>query len=105
LVIHFIIFGIHLTFVEAVILILKHATLLRLSNKSKAALIQADLNYQESNIDLKIQEYLKTISSEDVIQFSGFIKVTEIGVFVLLFITTISYQTFSIILVFSENRG
>ena len=84
---------------EAVILILKHATFLRLSNSQEAASTQAGLDYQESNIDLKIQEYLKTFSYEDVNQFAGFIKATEIGVFVFLFDTTISYQTFSIILV------
>ena len=84
---------------EAVILILKHATFLRLSNNTKAALTQAELDYQESNIDLKIQEYLKTSSYEEVNQFAGFINATEIGVFVFLFDTTISYQTFSIILV------
>jgi hypothetical protein len=90
--------------VEAVILILKHATLLQ-SDKPEAALTQAELDYQESNIDLKIQEYLNTLSSEDVGQFAGFIKAAEIGVLFLLFVTTISYQTFSIISVFSESRG
>jgi hypothetical protein len=77
--------------VEAVILFLKHTTFLQLSTATlKAALTQAELDYQESNIDLKIQEYLKAFSSGDasVVQFSGFIKATEIGarigVFVLL---------------------
>jgi hypothetical protein len=93
------------TFVEAVILILKHATLLLSSINSKAALTQAELDYQASNIDPKIQEYLKVLSSEDVGQFAGFIKANEIGVFILPFVTTISYQTFSIISVFSESRG
>ncbi|KAN0140823.1 hypothetical protein V8E53_001267 [Lactarius tabidus] len=69
-------------FVEAVILFLKHTTFLKLSTATlKAALTQAELDYQESNIDLKIQEYLKAFSSGDasVVQFSGFIKATEIG--------------------------
>jgi len=61
----------------AVILILKHATLLQ-SDKPEAALTQAELDYQESNIDLKIQEYLNTLSSADVGQFAGFIKAAEI---------------------------
>jgi hypothetical protein len=86
-----------------VILILKHATLLRQSHEPEGALTQAVLDFEASNIDLKIQEYLKTFSSED--QFAGFIKATEIGVFILLFVTTISYQAFSIISIFSENRG
>jgi hypothetical protein len=84
---------------------LRHATFLRLSNNSEAALTQAELDYQESNIDLKIHEYLEAFDSEDVGQFAGFIKATEIGVFVLLSVATISYQTSSIISVFSENRG
>ncbi|KAN0140830.1 hypothetical protein V8E53_001274 [Lactarius tabidus] len=68
-------------FVEAVILILKHTTFLQLSTGTlEVALTQAELDYQESNIDLKIQEYLNAFSSGDasVVQFSGFIKATEI---------------------------
>jgi hypothetical protein len=95
----------YLTFVEAVILILRHAAFLQLSNESEAALTQAELDYQESTIDLKIQEYLEAFASEDVSQFAGFIKATEIGVFVLLSVTTISYETISFISVLSENRG
>jgi hypothetical protein len=106
LVFYFIISRLYLTFVEAVILILRHATFLRLSNANpEATLTQAELDYQESSIDLKIQEYLEAFASEDVSQFAGFIKATEIGVFVLLSVTTISYQTISFISVFSENRG
>ncbi|KAN0137602.1 hypothetical protein V8E53_004653 [Lactarius tabidus] len=95
----------YLTFVEAAILILRHATLLLPSNESEAALTQAELDYQESSIDLKIQEYLVAFASEDVSQFAGFIKATEIGVFVLLSFTTTSYETISFISVLSENRG
>jgi hypothetical protein len=100
--------GVYLTFVEAVILILKHTTFLRLSTPElTAALTQAELDYQVSNIDLKIEEYLKAFSSSDasVVQFADFIKATEIGVFVLLSVTTMSYQKFSIISALSENRG
>jgi hypothetical protein len=53
-----------------------------LTNKAKVALTQAGLDYQESNIDLKIQEYLEAFPSEDEGQVAGFIKATEIGVFV-----------------------
>ncbi|KAN0136631.1 hypothetical protein V8E53_005678 [Lactarius tabidus] len=73
--------GVYLTFVEAVILILKHTTFLRLSTPElTAALTQAELDYQVSNIDLKIEEYLKAFSSSDasVVQFADFIKATEI---------------------------
>jgi hypothetical protein len=105
LVFYFIISRLYLTFVEAAILILRHATLLLPSNQSEAALTQAELDYQESSIDLKIQEYLVAFASEDVSQFAGFIKATEIGVFVLLSFTTISYETISFISVLSENRG
>ncbi|KAN0137564.1 hypothetical protein V8E53_004615 [Lactarius tabidus] len=68
----------------AIILILRHATVLRLSNANgpKATLTQAELDYQESSIDLKIQAYLEcqveAFASEDVSQFAGFIKATEI---------------------------
>jgi hypothetical protein len=105
LVFYFVISRLYLTFVEAIILILRHATFLRFSNTPGAALTQAEVDYQESNIDLKIQEYLEASTSEDVGQFASFIKATEIGVFVLLYVATISYQTSSIISVFSENRG
>ena len=73
-----------LTFLEAVILILKHATFLCLSNmSSESALSHAGLHYQEANIDLKIQEYLTTTSQEQsVVQFVGFIMATDIGVFI-----------------------
>jgi hypothetical protein len=84
---------------------LRHATFLWSSNKPRAALTQAAVDYQESNIDLKIRAYLEASNFEDVGQFASFIKATEIGVFVLLSVATISYQTSSIISVFSENRG
>lgn len=88
----------------AVILILKHATFLWLSNKPESALTLAELDYQKANIDLKIQEYLKAFSSEDfVVQFAGFIKATEIGLFILLSLPTISHQAFSTISVSAQS--
>ncbi|KAN0129103.1 hypothetical protein V8E53_013099 [Lactarius tabidus] len=90
---HFIMFTLYLTVMKAVILILKHATLLCLSNKPEAALTRVGLNYQEANIDLKIQEHLKAVPPEDFVeQFAGFINVTEIGLFILPSITTLSHQ-------------
>jgi len=80
--------------VEAVILILKHATFLRLSNFScKSALTHAELAYREANINLKIQQFLKTFSQENPVQlqlFSGFIMGIDIGLFILVFVTIIS---------------
>ena len=84
LVFYFTIFRVHLTFVEAVILILKHATLLRLSNLSPvSALTQAELDYQEANVDLKIQQHLTVSSQEHSVELlMGFIMATEIGWFI-----------------------
>jgi hypothetical protein len=72
-----------LTFVKAVILILKHATILRLSNQSpKSALTSVERDYQRADIDLKIQQYLMTTSQEQSIeQFVHFIMATDIGLF------------------------
>jgi hypothetical protein len=79
--------------VEAVILILKHATSLRLSNhSSKSALTQAELVYQEANIDLKIRQFLKMSSQEHSIQlFAGFIMGIDIGLFIVESVTIISH--------------
>jgi hypothetical protein len=76
-----IIFRGYLTFLEAVILILKHATFLRLSNlSSESALTHVDRDYQEENINLKIQQHLAASSQEhSVVLFAGFIMATDIG--------------------------
>ena len=105
LVSHFIIFRLYLTFLEAALLILKHATVLRLSNTQKSALSQANLYYNKVKIDLTIQKHLLAYSSEDSVeQFVGFIMATEIGVFILLPVTIISHQAFSTISVFSQSQ-
>jgi hypothetical protein len=73
-----------LTFVEAVILILKHTSFLWISNESEAALTLAAVDYQKANIDLKIQEYLKAYSlKHSVEEFAHFIMATEIGIWLL----------------------
>jgi hypothetical protein len=78
--------------VKAVTLILKHATLLRASNLPKAALANVDLDYQRGNINESIQQYLTACASDvSVEQFADFIMGTEIGWFLLLFVTSISY--------------
>jgi hypothetical protein len=68
--------------VEVVILILKHATTLRLSNKSAQALNLAELDYREANIDLKIQYHLMAFTPEDSVEnFADFIIAINIGLF------------------------
>ena len=91
---------------KAVTLILKHATLLRTSNKPEAALTSVDLDYQRQNIDQSIQQYLSACASDiSVEQFADFIMGTEIGLFILLpFVTSISYYPFSDISVLSHCR-
>jgi hypothetical protein len=67
--------------VAALILLLKHATSLRtLSLSPASALTHAELDYQESNIDLKIQEHLMASSQQLSVQkFAAFIMATDIG--------------------------
>ena len=86
LVFHFIIFRAYLTVVAAVILILKHATLLRLSSviSSLSALTQVEQNYQEANIDLSIQQHLNASSSQEhsIELHVGFIMAAHLGLFI-----------------------
>ena len=77
-----------------VILILKHATCLRLLGLSPAsALTHAELDYQEANIDSKIQEHLAVSAQEHTVeQFSDFIMATDIGLFTLTSVKLLSHQ-------------
>jgi hypothetical protein len=85
-----------LNFEKAVILILKHATFLQLSNLPELALTCAELDYQKANIDVAIQQHLMASALEhSVDQFAGFIMSTDIGLFILPFVHSISYHTFS----------
>ena len=70
----------YLTLVEAVILILKHATFLRLSNMSpESALTHAEVDYREANIDSSIRQYLTAPSQEHSDElFAGFIMATDV---------------------------
>ena len=89
LVFHFIIFRVYLTIVKAIILILKHATILRVSNGTEKALTLAEQSYQEAKIDLKVQEYFQAFTaSVSVNQISEFIMATNFGLFMHLSITT-----------------
>jgi hypothetical protein len=79
---------VYLTFVKAVILILKHATCLHGQGSNRlSALALADLDYCKANIDLNIQQYLKAYSEHSVKhsveEFAHFIMATEIGVLIL----------------------
>ncbi|KAH9034809.1 hypothetical protein EDB85DRAFT_1945465, partial [Lactarius pseudohatsudake] len=66
----------------AVIIILKRATSLRLSNLSpEHALTHAELDYREANIDLKIRQHLIASSSQEhsVELFASFIMATDVS--------------------------
>ncbi|KAH8985620.1 hypothetical protein EDB86DRAFT_2326817 [Lactarius hatsudake] len=64
----------------AVILILKHATFLRLESLSpKLALTHAELDYRAANIDVNIQQYLMASSQAHSVElFAAFIMATDI---------------------------
>lgn len=96
---HIIIFRVHLTFVEAVLIILKHATFLRCSKSSDLALIQAEVDYQKANIDSNIQEYLNTSSLEFSIEkFTAFVMATNISLYIFTSVKRlVSHQSFSAI--------
>ena len=70
---------------EAIIIIFKHATLLKVSSSSaESALTQAEMDFCTSKIDLKIQEYLVACSHvTSVEKFADFIMATDIGLFIL----------------------
>jgi hypothetical protein len=95
-----------LTFVKAVTLILKHATLLQTIDQPKEALTNVALDYQREHIDESIQQYLtKCASDVSDEQFAKFIMGTEIGWFILpLNVISISYCLFSVILVLRYYR-
>jgi hypothetical protein len=69
---------VYLTILVAVIIILRHAALLHLSDlRPESALNHVELAYQEANIDWKIQEHLTASSQEhSVKQFAAFIMAT-----------------------------
>jgi hypothetical protein len=94
---------VYLTFVKAVILILKHATLLQLSESYVSALTRAELDYQNAKIDLNIHQLLASSSENSVKKFVEFIMATDIGLFILAFIILMSYQAFSAISIFSQH--
>ena len=80
---------------KAVILILKHATSLRLSNQPPdLALNQVEQAYQEENMDWNIQQYLRALHQEpSVEQFLAFIMATNIGGFIIASAEIISHHS------------
>jgi hypothetical protein len=98
LVFHTFLFRVYLTLVKAVTLILKHATLSRISMSPKSALTNAEQKYQKANIDVTIQQHLTACAAEQSEeQFVSFIMSTDIGLFIFLpFVTSISYYFFLI---------
>src|SRR5258708_29136572 len=81
---------------KAVILILKHATFLRLSKLSaESALTLTELDYQEANVDSTVQQHLTVPSQEHSVDiFVAFIMATDIGLSILSFvhIDVVSHQ-------------
>ena len=80
-------------FVKAVIFIAKHASFLHLSTTSaESALTHAEMNFEASKINLKIQEHFVASSHEySVEQFAHFIMATDIGLYILTFVKIISH--------------
>src|SRR6266404_8035150 len=66
-----------LTFLKAVVLILKHATSLRVSMLPGPALIQADLDYHTADVNKKIQQHIVASQGHDVELDRAFIMAIE----------------------------
>ena len=82
----------YLTFVKAVILILKHATFLQLSTPLGSALTQSESDYEHANMNLIIQQHLVASSSEHTIKgFVAFIMATDIGSFIFASVLIVSH--------------
>ena len=65
---------------------------LRHSNTTESALNLAGSAYQQADIDLKIQGFLKASSPEhSVEEVASFIMTTEIGMFIVAFIILITH--------------
>jgi hypothetical protein len=73
----------YLTFLEVVVLILRHATSPRLSLLPGPALIQANLDYEKSDVDQKIQQYVGASQEHSAELDKAFILSIEIGMSIL----------------------
>ena len=76
--------GAYLTFPKVVVLIFRHATTLRLSMSSGPALIQADQDYQNSDVDERIRQFISTSQGPSAELDKDFIMGIEIGLSILL---------------------
>jgi len=82
-----------LTLAQALILILKHATLLQqhFNQPCKLALTQAEKEYQHTKMDLKIQQHLAESSQDQPLKkYVNFIMATNIGLLTFVFVDIIS---------------
>ena len=74
-----------LIFVEAIIIILKHASFLRFSDVSRHSVLSiAEKNYLQANMDFEIQQFLAEHSQEHLGEhsvglFADFIMANDIG--------------------------
>ncbi len=75
-----------MTFPKVLVLIFRRATSLRLSLLPGLALIQADLDYQNSDVDQKIQQYISASQGPSVELDKAFIMGIEIGLSILLLV-------------------
>ena len=91
LVFQFLVLRVYLTIAEAVILILRHATILQLSTSEESALTQSELDYQQADIDLNIQHLMASSSEHSIKEFVTFIMATDIGSFILASVPIVSY--------------
>ncbi len=76
--------GVYLTFPKVLVLILRHATSLRISLLPGPALIQADLDYQKTDVDQKIQQYIGPYQGPSAELDKAFVMDIEIGSSILL---------------------
>ena len=58
----------------------------------ETALTNADLDYQEADVDLKIQQRIASSQKHSVMLYVGFIMATEIGLFILTFVKKIPHE-------------
>ncbi len=68
---------------------MKRATFLHLSMTSGPALIQADLDYQKSDVNQTIQQYISASQGPSDELDKAFIMAIEIGLSILLFVQII----------------
>jgi len=76
--------GAYLTFPKVIVLIFRRATTLRLSLLPEPALIQADQDYQNSDVDQKIRQFISTCQGPSAELDKDFIMGIEIGSSILL---------------------